>query len=260
MQREGNLYTVIFTTVLCGICSILVASAAVGLKERQQINQILDRQHKILLVSGLVNPSEKLSREGIQSKFKENIETRLVNFDTGDYATEISPDSFDPKRALKDPNLSKKAPPNSAGLIDMPKYGFVYMVKRQGQIDEVVLPIQGRGLWSMLYGYLALDKDLNTVRGIIFYEHGETPGLGGEIENPKWCQLWVGRKAYDSAGEVKLSVIKGQAGSPDSDPHHVDGLSGATMTSRGVTNLVQFWLSDSGYGKYIKNKKQQGSL
>lgn len=60
-----------------------------------------------------------------------------------------------------------------------------------------------------MYGYLALDKDLNTVKGIIFYEHGETPGLGGEIENPRWCQLWVGRKVYDSTGEVKLSVIKG---------------------------------------------------
>ncbi len=260
MQREGSLYTVIFTTILCGICSVLVASAAVGLKERQIINQILDRQHKILLVSGLVSPSERLSREGIRNKFKENIETRLVNLETGEYATDISAETFDPKKALKDPNLSMKAPPNSAGLVTIPKYGFVYLVKRQGQIDEVILPIQGRGLWSMLYGYLALDKDLNTVRGIIFYEHGETPGLGGEIENPRWCKLWEGRKVYDDSGEVKLSVIKGQAGSPDTDPHHVDGLSGATMTSRGVTNLVQFWLGDSGYGKYIKNKKQQGSL
>ncbi len=260
MQREGSLYTIIFTTVLCGVCSVLVASAAVGLKERQQINQLLDRQHKILLVSGLVNPSESLTREAIQNKFKESVETKLVNFETGEYTTDISVETFDPKRALKDPNLCKKAPPNDSGIMDMPKYGLVYLVKQQGQVDKVILPIQGRGLWSVMYGYLALDKDLNTVRGIIFYEHGETPGLGGEIENPRWCQLWVGRKVYDSAGEVKLSVIKGAAGPADSDPHRVDGLSGATMTSRGVSNLIHFWLSDNGYGKYIKNKREQGSL
>lgn len=260
MQREGSVYTVIFTTILCGICSVLVASAAVGLKDRQLMNQILDRQHKILLVSGLVSPRDRLSREGIVNKFKESIEVRLIDFQTGEYVQGVDPNTFDPKRALKDPNLSMTAPPNNSGINVMPKYGFVYLVKRSGQVDEVIIPIQGRGLWSMLYGYLALDKDLNTVRGIIFYEHGETPGLGGEIENPRWCQLWVGRKVYDDEGNVKLSVIKGQAGPVESDPYHVDGLSGATMTSRGVSNLIQFWLSDSGYGKYIKNKRQQGSL
>lgn len=90
MQREGSLYTIIFTTLLCGVCSVLVASAAVGLKERQQMNQLLDRQHKILLVSGLVSPSESLTREEIQNKFKENVETKLVNFETGEYTTDVS--------------------------------------------------------------------------------------------------------------------------------------------------------------------------
>lgn len=260
MQREGSVYTVIFTTILCGICSVLVASAAVGLKNRQIMNKILDKQYNVLLVSGLATPAERLSRNEIQSRYKQNIETKLVNFETGDYETSIDAESFDPQKALKDPNLSKPAPANNAGIMQMPRYGFVYLVKRSGQVDEVILPIQGRGLWSMLYGFLALDKDLNTVRGIIFYEHGETPGLGGEIENPRWRQLWVGRKVYDDSGKVQLAVIKGTAGPPESDPYHVDGLSGATMTSRGVTNLVQFWLSDSAYGKFLKNKKQQGSL
>ncbi len=260
MQREGSIYTVIFTTILCGICSVLVASAAVGLKERQIMNKILDKQHKILLVAGLASPNERLSRGEIQNRYKQNIETKLVNFDTGEYELSIEPASFDPQKALKDPNLSKSAPPNNAGIVQMPKYGFIYLVKKGGKVEEVIIPIQGRGLWSMLYGFLALDEDLNTVKGIIFYEHGETPGLGGEIENPRWCQLWVGRKVYDENGNVKLSVIKGTAGPPDNDPYHVDGLSGATMTSRSVTNLIQFWLGDSAYGKFLKNKKQQGSL
>lgn len=260
MQREGSVYTVIFTTILCGICSVLVASAAVGLKDRQIMNKILDKQHKILLVSGLATTKEKLSRAEIQNRYKQNIETKLVNFETGEYETSIDPSTYDPQRALKNPNLSKPAPPNGAGIMVMPRYGHIYLVKKSGQVEEVIIPIQGRGLWSMLYGFLALDKDLNTVKGIIFYEHGETPGLGGEIENPRWCQLWVGRKVYDENGKVQLAVIKGTAGPPDTDPYHVDGLSGATMTSRGVTNLIQFWLSDYAYGKFLKKKQEQGSL
>ncbi|MCX8064478.1 MAG: Na(+)-translocating NADH-quinone reductase subunit C [Candidatus Hydrogenedentes bacterium] len=260
MEREGSVYTVIFTTILCGICSVLVASAAVGLKDRQIMNKILDKQHKILLVSGLAGAKESLSRSEIQERYKQNIETKLVNFETGEYETSLDPATFDPQRALKDPNLSKPAPPNGAGIVNMSKYGHIYFVKKGGQVEEVIIPIQGRGLWSVMYGFLALDKDLNTVRGIIFYEHGETPGLGGEIENPRWCQLWVGRKVYDDTGKVQLSVIKGTAGPPDTDPYRVDGLSGATMTSRGVTNLIQFWLSDSVYGKFLKKKREQGSL
>ena len=100
-----------------------------------------------------------------------------------------------------------------------------------------------------------MGKDLQTIEGLVFYQHGETPGLGGEIDNPKWRALWKDRKAFDSAGEIEISVIKGQAGTPERDPHHVDGLSGATITARGVTHLLHFWLGQHGFQPYLAQLK-----
>jgi len=127
----------------------------------------------------------------------------------------------------------------------------VYEVREDGRLDMVVLPVEGKGLWSTLYGFLALDADTTTIRGLAFYQHGETPGLGGEVENPKWTALWVGRKAYDERWRPAIEVVKGQAGAPAEDPHRVDGLSGATITSNGVSRLIERWLGDEGYGPYL---------
>jgi Na+-transporting NADH:ubiquinone oxidoreductase subunit C len=115
----------------------------------------------------------------------------------------------------------------------------------------IVLPIEGYGLWSTLYGFLAVEADTTTVRGITYYQHGETPGLGGEVDNPAWRAAWIGRKAFDQDFEPAIQVIKGQAGRPEQDPHHVDGLTGATITSRGVTNMMRFWLGPDGFGPYL---------
>ena len=103
-------------------------------------------------------------------------------------------------------------------------------------------------LWSTLYGFLALDARTFEIQGITFYQHGETPGLGGEIDNPKWKALWPGKRAFDENMNPVIEVVKGQA----SADNEVDGLSGATMTSRGVTNLLRFWLGENGYGPYLK--------
>jgi Na+-transporting NADH:ubiquinone oxidoreductase subunit C len=134
----------------------------------------------------------------------------------------------------------------------------VYEVREDGRLDMVVLPVEGKGLWSTLYGFLALDADTTTVRGLAFYQHGETPGLGGEIENPKWTALWVGRKAFDERWRPAIRVIKGAAGAPSEDPHRVDGLSGATITSNGVSRLVERWLGDEGYGPYLAEVRKGG--
>jgi Na+-transporting NADH:ubiquinone oxidoreductase subunit C len=135
---------------------------------------------------------------------------------------------------------------------------LVYEISRDGRWEQVVLPVSGPGLWSTLYGYLALDVDGTTVRGLAFYEHGETPGLGGEVDNPKWRALWSGRRVFGDHGEVLIEVIKGRAGSPEDDPHRVDGLSGATMTSRGVSDLVRHWVGEHGYGIYLGRLRRGG--
>jgi len=129
---------------------------------------------------------------------------------------------------------------------------LLYRIVDKARLEMLVIPIEGKGLWSTIYGFLALDADTTTVRGIAFYKHGETPGLGGEIENPRWQNLWKGRKAYDADWTPAIEVIKGTAGSPDKDPHRVDGLSGATLTSRGVSAFVRRALGDDGYGPYLE--------
>jgi len=153
--------------------------------------------------------------------------------------------------------MSSKAPANKAKVLRVPKYGLVYLVKKGDKLESVVFPIQGKGLWSTLYGYMALESDINTIKGITFYQDGETPGLGGEINNPNWKALWVGRKAFDNQGEPAIQVIKGQAPPAEKAPFKVDGLSGATITSRSVTYLVQFWLGASGFGPYLKNLRDK---
>ena len=153
-----------------------------------------------------------------------------------------------------------KPPPNAAQLNEIHDIIKIYHVEKDGKLDMLVLPISGKGLWGTLYGYLAISSDTNTIRGITYYNHKETPGLGGEVDNPTWKSYWPDRKIYDESGDVAIHVIKGAAESPETDPHKVNGLSGATITSRGVTNMLQFWLGDDGYGPYLKSIRESGSV
>jgi Na+-transporting NADH:ubiquinone oxidoreductase subunit C len=127
------------------------------------------------------------------------------------------------------------------------------------EIDQVVIPVEGLGMWGTIYGFLALGPDGNTITGLTYYDQKETPGLGGEISNPQWLALWRGRKAFDDKWNVAIRVIKGTAGPPETDPSKIDGLSGATVTSNAVTRLIQFWLSDEGYGKFLR-KFREGAM
>lgn len=259
MSQRSTGYTVMFAAGVCLVCSVFVSGAAVALKDKQEANKVLDRQKKVLTVAGLMKEGESLTPEEIQKRFDDSISTRLVNFDSGTYVDEapngVSPLEYDQRKAAKDPELSEAAPANNAKVQRMPEVATVYCVMDGKNVDQYILPIQGAGLWSTLYGYLSIDDDANTIRGITFYEHAETPGLGGEVDNPKWKSLWPGRKAFDSKGEVAIRVKKGTAGPPDADPHAVDGLSGATLTSNGVSNALAFWLSDDGFGPYLDNIK-----
>ncbi len=244
-------YIIGFAVAVCLVCSVFVASSAVALKERQEVNKVLDRQKKVLTVVGLMKDGEKKGRAEIEKLFSENIKARIVDLDSGAYNDKLDAASYDQRKAAKDPKLGINAPDNKAGVRRIAKSVVVYHVLKGGALDTLVLPIEGKGLWSTLYGFIALDKDLKTVKGITFYEHGETPGLGGEVDNPRWKSLWAGRKAFDEGGKPAIRVVKGAAGPVDKAPHKIDGLAGATLTSNGVTYLVQFWLSEKGFGPYL---------
>lgn len=250
MNRDSISGTFTVAALLCVVCSVLVSAAAVGLRPFQDANKELFQKKNILIAAG-ISDSEKT----IDELFA-NIDSRIVDLATGEFyeGDAVNIESYDQKSAARDPALSDQieADRDIAGIKRREKYSRVYLVKNGSSVDKVILPVYGKGLWSTLYGFLALEGDLNTVAGLTFYEHKETPGLGGEVDNPNWKAIWPGKTIHDDAGEIRLEVIKGQV-IPDSDSaiHQVDGLTGATITSRGVSNLIRFWLSDDGFGPFL---------
>lgn len=259
MQQASNRYIILFAAAVCLVCSVFVAFAAVTLKERQDANAVLDRQKKVLIVAGLLQEKAKVSAAEVQTLFDESIVPRVIELATGAYDDSIDASTFYQQRSLKDPAMSRSAPDNRAGLTKVPLYAQVYHVVGDDQIEQIILPIEGKGLWSTLYGFLALAPDTTSITGITFYQHGETPGLGGEVDNAGWKALWQGRRAFDENWQPAIEVIKGMAGEPSKDPYSVDGLSGATLTCRGVNHLLHYWLSEQGFGPYLERFRSQGS-
>lgn len=239
------------------VCSIVVSGAAVGLKGMQEHNKKVNKQSNILQVSGV-----DLAGRSISEVYKKRIETKVVDLSTGKYVPEsqIDPANFNQRKAAKDPSMSINLSDSEdrAGIKRRSNYAKVYLVhNKDGKLSRVILPIHGRGLWSMMYAFLAVAPDGNTAKGIIYYEQGETPGLGAQVENPSWRALFVGKKLYNPSHEPALTIVKGEA-DPNS-PYQVDGLSGATLTSNGVRNTLKFWLGKYGYSHYL-SKLRQGEL
>jgi Na+-transporting NADH:ubiquinone oxidoreductase subunit C len=184
----------------------------------------------------------------------------VVDLATGERVGDVDPATFDQRAATIDPALSRVAPDNAARIARLPNTVLVYEIRDQtDRLEMVVLPVEGLGLWGTLYGFIALEGDLRTIRGLTFYEHKETPGLGGEVDNPRWKARWTGRLAFDDDLAPAIAVVKGLAGAVADDPHAVDGLSGATLTSRGVTNLLRFWLGPDGFDPYLTRLRDEGS-
>ncbi|MBX2811805.1 MAG: Na(+)-translocating NADH-quinone reductase subunit C [Myxococcales bacterium] len=267
MQLERPIYIVSFCVGVCLVCAVLVSSAAVGLKPLQEKNQQLDRQKKVLAVAGLLDESVAHTEDEVQQLFAARIRPVIVDLEAAKPDPSVETATFDQQKATRDPARSKVAAKNPAGVARIPNRALVYYVsatpmneKGEGfTLDQYIFPVEGKGLWSTLYGFLALAPNGNEIRGLTFYQHGETPGLGGEVDNPSWKAKWPGRLVYGPEGiaatsfeEPQIRVVKGQAGSVEATPHQVDGLSGATITSKGVSSLLQFWLGDKGFGPFIR--------
>ena len=262
LPRNSVLYAFLFAGAVCAVCSFVVTGAATILKDRQAFNARLDKQTKVLAVGGIIDGEDAVDDAEATALYQARVDVEIIDFETGEPAPEDAieaPESFDQVVAMTDPALSVAVVDNPAGIQRVPIHAAVYKIlSEDGQVEAYVFPVQGKGLWSTLYGYFALEKDLNTVRGITFYKHGETPGLGGEVDNPAWKGRWPGRKLYNEDMEPELRVIKGAAPPPDAQPYAVDGLSGATITANGVSSLIQFWMGENGYLPYIKRVKSEG--
>lgn len=244
------------TIILSLVCSVLVASAAVFLKPLQLRNVELARKARILEVAGLMEPGRPIK------ELFEGVQARLVDLETGSFSDAFDPNSFDQQVAARDPALSEAVPPweDIAGIRRKSRYAPVYLIESDGRIEQIILPVHGYGLWSTMYGFLALSGDTQEVLGLIFYQHAETPGLGGEIENPRWLEGWTGKQVYGPDGEVRLQVVRGSV-DPDSEAANwsIDGISGATLTANGVSNMVQFWLGEQGFGPFLARLREEGA-
>ncbi|HCW89433.1 MAG TPA: Na(+)-translocating NADH-quinone reductase subunit C [Marinobacter sp.] len=261
-SKETVTRTVIVALVLSVFFSVIVSTAAVTLKPLQVKNQNLNIKTNILSAADML--PQGASPEQIEEVFS-RFEVRLVNLKTGQYVEPgyvgvEDPMKYDMYKAASDPELSTDIPADEdrAGIRRRPDVAKVYILRENGELKKVVLPIHGYGLWSTLYGFISLKGDANTIEGLGFYQHAETPGLGGEVDNPRWKAQWEGKVVYgEDMTEPQIRLVKGGVNENTRNREHkVDALSGATLTSRGVENLVNYWLGERGYAHYLKNLRQ----
>lgn len=247
--------TINVALALCLVCAVLVSMATVALRPLQSHNKALDMKKNILDVAGLLQDNTD-----IDQAFKDRIEAKLVDLATGEYV-DGDVDGYDQRKAAKDPAQNEVIPVDKdiASIRTKAKLAKVFLVKNAGQLQSIILPINGYGLWSTMYGFLALEADGQTVQSINLYDQGETPGLGGEVVNPNWRALWKGKKVYGDNGDVALTLVKGTVDTSRADAvNKVDGLAGATLTSRGVSNLILYWMGPEGFSPYLNKIKSNG--
>ena len=242
--------------VLAFFCSAMVAGAVVGLKPLQDANRQLDRKKNILASAGLYRPDQPIDQ------LFSVIETRIIELATGEFVPKerLSPEGYDQLKAAlaADTGRSLETDEDLARIRRLEKYSLVYLVKKGEKVEQYILPVRGKGLWSTMFAYVAVDADLNTIRGVAFYEHGETPGLGGVVENSRWQTLWQNKKIYTGTGDIGLRVVKGKAAaSGEAAGHEIDGLSGATLTTQGVDHLLHFWFGDEGFKPFFRQLKEK---
>ena len=231
----------IIPLIACIACAVVVSVTAVSVRPEQNLNVENEKKLKILAAAGITTDEVEKEFSKIKTLYVDFKSNQLVevteNYDHIKASSNVAQSSLVPKE--QDIAILKRRE-NVAPI-------YVWY-SEQNQIQKIVLPIRGYGLWGTLYGYLSLDADLNTVKGIEYYDHKETPGLGGEVDNPVWKSDWSGKKVYDSSGNVVLYVTKG----PSTEEYEIDGISGATLTSNGVSNMIKYWLGENGYGPVLE--------
>ena len=243
--------TIFIAVSVCLVASMIVSAAAVALRPTQAVNALKDKQINILQVAGIYDPNKDVLESFAA------FEPQILELATGEFTDQFDIATFDDRDAADDPATSVALDDDPAGIGRQGKFVTVYLLRDDaGEIDKVILPLHGYGLWSTLYGFIALEENGNDIFGLQFYEHAETPGLGAEVDNPRWKALWNGKKLADETGELQISVTKAvPAAGAD---YHIDALAGATLTTVGVHNLVNFWMGETGYQPFLDNLKAGG--
>lgn len=243
--------TIFIAVSVCLVASMVVSAAAVALRPLQEVNALKDKQVNILQVAGIYDPDADVL-EAFAA-----FEPHVLELATGEFSAEFDAASFDDRAAAEDPTTSRVLTDDPAGIGRQADFVTIYLLRDDaGDVDKVILPIHGYGLWSTLYGFIALEENGNDIFGLQFYDHAETPGLGAEVDNPRWRALWSGAKLHDEDGTLQITVAK--TAPPAGDAYHIDALAGATLTSVGVDNLIRFWMGEAGYAPFLENLKAGG--
>nr|WP_250211921.1 Na(+)-translocating NADH-quinone reductase subunit C [Morganella morganii] len=251
-NKDSVARTFIVVFVLCLVCSIVVAGSAVGLKSTQQTQIMLDKQRNILDVAGLLTPS--MPADEIDAVYKKFIRAKMVNLKTGQMSDSTGKYDLNDELRSDESSIALSPEEDLAKIRRRANSAEIYLVQNeQGETSKIVLPVYGSGLWSVMYAFVAIDVDGITSEGITYYQHGETPGLGGEVDNPQWRKQWIGKKLFNEEGMPAIKIVR--SGATDS-PYGIDGLSGATLTSNGIQHMFDFWLGDNGFGPFLKTVRE----
>lgn len=258
MSKQANSKIAVFrfAAIVCLICSLVVSAAAVSLRSIQEKNALNEKRVNILIAAGLADSGQKLTAKEINERF-EKITPVVVDLETGDIVTDKDPVSYDMYQAAQNNDEGRALSNDPANIKRIAKDGSAYLLIENGDIQRVILPVQGYGLWSTMYGFTSLTLDDKAViKGLTFYQQGETPGLGARITEPQWQAEWEGIEPYNDQGTPHIQVTK--SASPDKN-WQVDAISGATLTSRGVEHLMNFWLGQEGYKPFL-TRIQDGEI
>lgn len=238
-MRQSNAYIIVFSIITTVILGGLLSVASVGLGPKQKVQVELDTKKSIL---GAVMDIQK--SDDVLGIYDQRIESLVVDINGNQVETDASGTPVVAENVSIEKNY--KLPPEER------LYPVFLFKGESGEVEAYILPVYGNGLWDVIWGYVALDRDLNTIKGAVFDHKGETPGLGARIAEADIQSRFVGRKVYNSAGElVSVSMLKGEGNPAESlDDHHVDGLAGATITARGLNNMLLNYLEH--YQNYLK--------
>lgn len=234
------------------ISSVVVSTTYVSLKPLQDAHLQAELDARMAsMIDALPGMRDVMRAQGIDA-----LETRVVDLAAGTVARGVDASNLDVQAATSDPERSVLIPPEMdiAQLKRRSKLAPVHLLERDGKVLLVVLPVSGSGYQSTLRALLALEADLRTIAALVITEQGETPGLGARIEDPSWQALWPGKTVADEDGKIVVEVVRGNA----TELHEIDGISGATITGNGVTNMLRYWLGEHGFGPFLSNLRQGG--
>lgn len=227
MNISSTRYTFVFAVIVCVVSAVMLSVFSEGLRPQKELNEELDVKKNILKAVVLKDPvTPKMKGAEVLKVYNSKIEEIVID---------------------KEGNVVAGKTPKQLTEKDKDLYPL-YIYKEDGRVMAYAFPVVGQGLWSTLYGYLAVEADATTIRGVTFYKHGETPGLGGEIEKEWFQNNFKGKTVY-SVKEHKLTptvVVKGRAADvvgKDELGYHVDGITAATLTGKGVTELMARWIT-----------------